>query len=229
MTPTGMRQGFLVGTGAAQQTILPHAGGHKGRSKGFSFSSSASPPGFGQPTPATAPTIRVFSPWLLSSQAHVTCPSEATARTLLNELKGLLTRDIMLPTRDGTTTTPHRIWAGVLTSREDRLRNQRMNALGRCIQDHLRATCPCRTREVYQNICWKSATAVFGGRRCATLRRLYNQDGSRPNRTAGAVTETPINNGEFYIDWHRNWWGQDIFEYEENCIVDRVVQAMREL
>lgn len=69
---------------------------------------------FGRALMLMASLFRVVAPWL--SVLHVKCLQETEGRRLLEDLRGILSRDI---SRRGKR---HKLWAAVQTSREERLR-----------------------------------------------------------------------------------------------------------
>lgn len=237
LTASGARLGFALGTGETQQRYPPATQRGKGTAKGggpgpTASSSSSSHSASHQRTSAQAPMppMRVFSPWLLSSQPHLTCETPTLAAQVLEELRAWLVRELLLPNRDGTgPQTPTRIWAGYLKTREDRQRNQRLTTLARALQGHLRNTCPDLVRPPHRNVCWKSATTILGGRRIATLRRRWAPGDIAPPPQTPGTTETTTIHTDLTIDWHPAWWGPDIFEYEQHSIMEAVAQTLRQL
>lgn len=160
----------------------------------------------------TAPALRCKSPWLLSSVAHIATPTERVGRQLLAELKTALRWHRYAWPGQGDAPLP--FWAGVQTSREDRLRNTRRTTLTGSLQSFLQASSPANSKTPYRVTCWKSATTVLGGKRIATSRRTPQPGAPTPTQTAGCGASTTIF-ADFILDWHDEWWDQATFTATE--------------
>lgn len=51
-------------------------------------------------------------------------------------------------------------------------------------------------------------------------------DGTMPSATPSCTSTTTINNGEYRIDWHDNWWGADIFAFSADVVKQAVNDAL---
>lgn len=122
-------------------------------------------------------------------------------------------------------------WVRLQRSKEDRLGNRRLATLATQLRDCMLSAHPDMEREPFKLICWRSATAVIGGRRIATLRRCSAVDGraswlATQAIVPGTCTSAHHISDEFILDWHPHWWSADVYAYEAAAIRDSVHKAL---
>lgn len=111
-------------------------------------------------------SCKLESPWPLSSAAHFTLTDETKARRLVVELRAVWDgNDMMMgPARY----TPR---VGLLKTREERLRDQRLMAMAKTVQKFLPEAHTDRRLPPRKIVCWRSATIVLGTRRVVSLKK----------------------------------------------------------
>lgn len=191
--------------------LIPNASAHNpigaaGNAKGGPTAGPGASSSSSAPTPAThtfAPHDRttISAPWKLTFCVYVSLQTDAELRMVLAEARDRMGREFFFQNKK------YDVFATILKTKEDRIRNQRLITIARTLQGTMNPTAPEATKSTHPLVCWKSGTVIVRNRRCCTIPRSFTTTGDEI--------------------CHERWHHDATFHLAEDLIVQKVTLELQ--